>query len=262
MSCPKPPRLTPDLPLPPPPTPIGHEEDYNPKLTDEETLYILKQYLRRDQLDDPKLLRFIMSYISNRSQSQAAREAGMPGRGSYWRSRPEVHAVIEALTAKAVQKYGYDSSEIIERVKEIATLDPMDFENPDGSYKTHMSQMRPEARRAIKSFTVKNLFGKDANGIDMVIGQIVKVELWDKLKSLELLGREKNIMKETKKIEHDVTGRMADLLLASKKRGEERVIEARDVTMIEGRVNGEVNGSGVQLDPIRGRADGDGDHGG
>lgn len=220
---------------------VGSGEDHEVKdahkLTDEETLYILRQYLRSDQLDDPKVIRFIMSYMTNRSQSEAAREAGIPGKGSYLRSRPEIHAVIEALTAKAVQKYGYDASEIIERVKEIALLDLAEFENPDGSFKTHLTQIRPKARRAIKKFKCKNLFGKDANGMDIVIGQLIEVELWDKLKSLELLGREKNIMKETKKIEHDVTSNMKDLLLGSRARAEQRVIaEAMPILEIEGKV--------------------------
>lgn len=203
---------------------------------DEETLYILKQYLRKDQMDEPKLLRFILSYLGCRNVAQAAREADAPGRGSYWRGRPEVHAAIEALTAKMVMKYGYDAGEVIERVKEIASIDPVAFENPDGSYKTHLSQVDPEVRRAIKKFTVKNMYGEDANGMKMVIGQLVSVELWDKLKSLELLGREKNIMKETKRVEHDVTTNMKDLLLESRSRAEAR-IAGREVIEITGRTD-------------------------
>jgi hypothetical protein len=117
-----------------------------------------------------------------------------------------------------VQKYGYDAYEVIERVKEISIIDPVCFENPDGTYKTHLSQIDPEARRAIKKFKVKNMYGEDPNGMRTVVGQLVEVELYDKLKGLELLGREKNILKETKKVEHDVTSNMANLLLESKKR--------------------------------------------
>lgn len=209
------------------------------KLNDEETVFILRQHLRRDQMDDPKVIRFVLSYMECRNQSQAAREAGVPGRGSHLRSRPEVHAAIEALTAKAVMKYGYDATEIIERVKEISALDPIEFENPDGSFKTHMSQIKPEARRAIKKFRVKNTYGEDANGMKVVIGQIIDVELWDKLKATEMLGREKNVMKETKVVQHDVTTNMASILLASKSRAVERLESMRDVKQIEGVVSGD-----------------------
>lgn len=239
--------------MPPPPKPnrmmprmpcevIEPEEkaiDLVTRVTDEETWFLIKAHLRSDQLSDLRLIKFILSYLTCRSSPQAAEEAGyLRNRGSYYRSRPEVHAVIEAITAKALMKYGYDAGEIIERVKEIAAIDPICFENPDGSYKTHLSQIEPEARRAIKKFEVKNLFGRDANGMEIVIGQVVKVELWDKLKGLELLGREKNILKETKKIEHDVTNNMADVLLESRSRAEARM---RNVVEITGRVESEIS---------------------
>lgn len=210
----------------------------------------MRQYLRKDQLDQPKILKFIMAYLECRSQAQAAREAGMDGKGSYLRSRPEIHAVIEALTAKAVMKFGYDASEVIERVKEISNFDPIEFENPDGSYKTHLSLISPEARRAIKKFKAKNIYGQDANGMQTVIGQIMEIEVWDKLKSHELLGREKNIMKQTTVQVHDVTSNMKDVLLASRRRGE---IAAREVI--------ELNPGGDNADREEKSGSGDGSDG-
>lgn len=207
------------------------------RLSDKEFHYITKQYLRPDQLDNPKLLVFIASYMENRHQAQAARDAGLDGKGSYLRSRPEIHACIEALTAKAVQKFGFDASEVIERMKEIGIVDPLEFENPDGSYKTHLSMVSPEVRRAIKEFTVKNIFGTDANGMPIVVGQLINVKLHDKLKGLELLGREKNIFKETKVLTHDVTSNMASLLLASKERANAR--EVGEVLEVTGTVENE-----------------------
>lgn len=201
----------------------------------------MRQYLRPDQLDNPALIHFIWAYMECRNQAQAARIAGAPGKGGYWRSRPEIHACIEALTNKMVMKYGYDGSEVIERVKEISNIDPVAFENPDGSYKTHLSQLDPEIRRAIKEFKVSNTYGQDANGMKIVIGQLVEVKLYDKLKSLELLGREKGVLRETKVLTHDVTSNMKDILLGSAKRAEDRM---RDVIEITGRVeDGDTTGN-------------------
>ncbi len=211
-----------------PGSPIGLKQDL-----DSETLFILRQYLRPDQLDQPKLLQFILKYLECRNASQAAKEAGAPGKGSSWRSRPEIHAAIEALTAKMVMKYGYDGAEVIERVKEISNFDPVVFENPDGSYKTHLSLIDPESRRAIKKFKVKNLYGEDANGMRIVMGQIIEIEVWDKLKAHELLGREKSVMKETKVVTHDVTNNMKDVLLESRSRA---LARSREVIEIEGKV--------------------------
>lgn len=222
----------------PPPIPEMQAGDY--ALSDGETTFILKATLRPDQYEDPKVLHFIQNYLRCRSAAQAAKEAGLaPHVGQVLRLKPEIHACIEQLTQKAVMKYGFDASEIVERVKEISAMDPIEFENPDGSYKTHLSQISPESRRAIKKFVVKNLYGLDANGVRIVIGQLVTVELWDKLKAVELLGREKQIFKETKVHQHDVTQNMASVLLDANRRANARVVgPVIDMTpQIEGRVD-------------------------
>jgi phage terminase small subunit len=212
-------------------------KDVDNSLTADETAFILDKFLTKTQRNDPKILAFILSYLECRNAAQSARKAGFESsQGTNLRNKPEIHGAITALTEKAVMKYGYDAEEIIERVKEIATVDPIEFENPDGSYKTHLSLISPELRRAIKKFKVKNIYGEDPNGMKVVTGQLVEVEMWDKLKSLELLGREKNIMKETKKIEHDVTKEMASVLLDSERRAEARITAAKPVIEISGRV--------------------------
>jgi hypothetical protein len=200
-------------------------------ITDDETLFIMKTELREDQFRDPKCLEFILAYMECRNIAQAAREVGLEyWRASTWRRQPQVHACIEALNAKAVMKYGYDVNDVVERVKEISEFDPVVFENPDGSYKTSMTQIPAEARRAIKKFKVKNIIEDDPNGMPRVRGQIIEVELWDKMEAHRLLAREKGTFKETKKIEHDVTANMKDVLLGSQKRAEERALAAsRDV---------------------------------
>lgn len=227
-----------DFPLPPGFKPKNLPPEEDTKLSDDEMLFICKKYLTPRQFSSPPILAFIQSYFYCRNAAQASRDSGA---GPNTRQNPQVHACIEALTAKAVMKYGYDAHEVMERVKEMAGIDPIEFENPDGSYKTHMSQIKPEARRAIKEFTVKNLWGEDANGMRVVIGQLIEVKLFDKLKATELLGREKNLMKETKKVEHDVTARMADLLLESSRLADERQLggggPSLPVIEIEGRVD-------------------------
>lgn len=217
--------------LPPPPTPTI--TSVNGTLTENETTIILKSTLLPHHLEDANILRFISAYIRTRSAPQAAKEAGLNTRdGNYLRGRPDIHNAITKLTAKSVMKYGFDASEVVERVKEISAMDPIEFENPDGSYKTRMSEIAPESRRGIKKFRVRNTYGKDPNGMDIKTGEIIEVEMYDKLKSLELLGREKDLFKETKQVQHDVTARMADVLLDSKRRAEDHMRDAIDVTPI------------------------------
>lgn len=210
-------------------------------LGDDTVSAILRDHLRPEHQTDENVLRFISSYMTCRSRTQAAKEAGLPARsGHYLLTRPDIHAAIKALTLASVTKYGFDASEVVERVKEIAFVDIAEFENPDGSYKTSLAGLSPETRRAVKKFKVKNLYGEDPNGMQVKIGELIEVELWDKMKSLELLGREEDLFKETKKVQHDVTSNMAAVLLESSKRADERIAElvksptleitARDVT--------------------------------
>ena len=65
-----------------------------------------------------------------------------------------------------------------------------------------------------------------------VTGRIIEVEFWDKLKAAELLGREKDIFKETRKIELDATENMKDILLGGVDRANERLKNVKDVTPV------------------------------
>jgi hypothetical protein len=173
---------------------------------------------------------FIKSYLHCRDIKQAGLESGLTYySGTKIRNSPDVQQAIQMLTEKAILRDGLDVGEIIQKVKEIMQIDIADFENEDGSYKTSLKDIPPETRRAVKKFRVKNTYGEDPNGMMIKTGEIIEVELWDKMKSIELLGREKGIFKETKKIEHDVTNNMKEILLESKNRAETAAIEARTI---------------------------------
>lgn len=131
-----------------------------------------------------------------------------------------------------MHKYGYDAAEVVERVKEVSNVDPIELERPDGTFKTSMTEINPETRRAIKKFRAKNFYEKDPNGMPRLAGQIIEVEFWDKLKATELLGREKDTFKETRKVEHDVTGRMAEVLLESKRTAESHIKDINNPDII------------------------------
>lgn len=235
MSFPKPPMgnraIASNLPTPPGVGPVTYTPPppYQPpvieptgELSANEVSIILKTSLLPEHHRDPIVVKFIQSYLSCRDTSQASRECGIAtGSGKALRNRPDIHDAITRLTEKSLMKYGFDASEVIEKVKEIAGIDPIEFVRPDGTYKTDMNEIAPESRRAIKKFKAKNLWGEDANGMKTVIGELIEVELWDKMKAVELLGREKDLFKETRKIEHDVTKNMAAVLLESSRRAEE-----------------------------------------
>lgn len=239
------------------------EEEVDPRMKDDQVLQILQRTLRIDQLNNPQIIKFILAWTVTRSNPDAAEAAGFKrGTGSYWRGRPEIHKAIEEITAIAVVKHGYDASEMIERAKEIAGCDPLEMQNPDGSYKNRLSDVKPEVRRAIKKLKVKNLYGQDANGMAIVIGQIIDYEFWDKLKGIELLGSEKNIFKKTTVVQHDVTENMSSFLLESGRRADERkaLMSSREVEDATGENSNSDqsgrDGSGIPI-AISGSTDGE-----
>lgn len=203
------------------------------QLTEGEVSMILKDTLLPEHHRSQQVLTFIAVYMRSRSTKQASEAARIPTvTGMALRNRPDVHAAITRLTEKSVNKFGFDASEVVERVKEISSMDPVELERPDGSYKTSMKEIAPEVRRAIKKLKVKNIYGVDPNGMQTKIGEIIEYEMHDKLKAHELLGREKDLFKEKKTVEHDITKDMASVLLDSNRRAEDHKNRIIDVTPV------------------------------
>lgn len=216
---------------------LEHTEDINIStlhgaLTEGEVSMILKDTLLPEHHRSQQVITFIAVYMRSRSTKQASEAARIPTvTGMALRNRPDVHAAITRLTEKSVNKFGFDASEVVERVKEISSMDPIELENPDGSFKK-MSEIPAEARRAIKKLKVKNIYGVDPNGMPQKIGEIIEYEMHDKLKAHELLGREKDLFKEKKTVEHDITKDMASVLLDSSRRANDHKNRIIDVTPV------------------------------
>lgn len=216
------------------PAPLVAETPPKPEdLNDNEITLLLNSNLRIDRRSDPNIIGFIKEYMACRHVSQAAKAIGLtPSQGRNIRNYPDVHAAISALTQKAVMKHGLDPGEIVERMKEVADVDLGEFQNPDGSYKTSLLDLSPATRRAIKKFEVKNVFDTDPNGMKIKTGELIKVELWDKMKASELLGRETDLFKETTIRKHDVTENMENVLLGASARGTARAEKLREVQQL------------------------------
>lgn len=189
-----------------------------------ETDIILKKHLLPKHATDPNILRFIDNYLHCRDAKEAAMMTGLNRRdGHNLLNRKDIYETIQKITATSVRKFGYDAEEIVEKVKEVAFIDPALIQNPDGSFINNMTKMPPEVRRAIKKMKVKNLFETDANEMPVLVGEIIEIEFWDKMKAIEMLGREKDTFKTTAVVQHEVGKSMRDVLLASGKRAEKRM---------------------------------------
>lgn len=213
------------IPFPPGVTPPTVEHEKIPANT---VKFILDKCLHILHRTDPTVLRFIDAYLNCFSVPEASRRVGIkPHQGKNLKNRPDIHDAIGQLTDIAVEKYGYNANEVVERVKEILDFDPAVLENPDGSYKEKISDIPFEMRGAIKKFTVKNEWGIDANGIKTVIGKIISVEVWDKMKAADMLGKEKEVFKDSLEINNNIRISITGALAEANKRVE---IASRDVT--------------------------------
>jgi phage terminase small subunit len=200
-------------------------------LNEDETAWIIRTTLFPHHRIDPNVLGFISNYMMCRNAKQSARELGLdPKIGQQLLRKSDVHECISRLTQKMLMKHGFDGSEVIERVKEVADINMADIFNSDGTFKK-IHEIPAEVQRAFKKFKVKNSWSTDPNGQKFIDGEILEVEFWDKMKAVELLGREKDLFKEKKIMEHDIGKNMSQILLDSTKRASERLLSmAKDVT--------------------------------
>jgi len=201
------------------------------KLTENESSFILNDCLKPKHRKDATVLAFIDSFIKCKSIAQASEECNIhKSLGYQYRHRKDIANAIQKLIDKSAVKHGFDASEIIERVKEFVDFDPISVQNPDGTYKSNLHDVDPEARRSIKKLKVKNLYKQteDMNGMKkkIIIGEVIEYEFYDKLKASELVGKEKELFKNVTKVEHGITKDMASILLDSAKRAD-RFIEKK-----------------------------------
>lgn len=218
--------------IPAPPTTTKGE------LSDNEMGFILDSTLKPKRRSDPVVLAFIDSYIKCKHIGEASAMAGIKASEGYKiRHYLDVSNAIQKLIDKSALKYGCDASEIFERAKEMVDFDPIEMQNPDGTFKDNLYDIEPAARRNIKKLKVQNLYqqSEDMNGIKkkIIIGKVIEYEFYDKLKAIDLTGREKEMFKNTTRVEHTVTKDMASILLAAQQRGQQASIAFKPKDIIE-----------------------------
>lgn len=161
----------------------------------------------------PKQRRFILEYLLDGNATQAAVRAGYSARTAHQQGyeqlqRPEVKSAIEAAESRRLAKVEAKGEKVLAELAHAAYSDPINLFRTDYTLKA-LEEMEPAMRRCIKSIEFEELF--DGKGEDKFkAGRVVKITLWDKTKSLELLGRNQKLF--TDKVEHSASESLADLL--------------------------------------------------
>lgn len=229
MTFPKPPM--PGLPVVP--------EKKSGELTENESSFILDAELSKKRRNDPVTLAFIESFVRCKNIKQASHDAGIHNSEGYkLRHYADVANAITKLIDRSAIKYGFDASEIMERTKEIVDFDPIGVQNADGTFISNLHAIAPEVRRNIKKLKVKNIWSEqeDLNGIKkkIIIGEVIEYEFYDKMKAIDLAGKEKELFKNTVKVEHGLTANMESILLKAANRGKEETLKVGMSKVVEG----------------------------
>ena len=186
-----------------------------PKLTINQIINIM---LEPEHRIDPKIIKFIHSYIECRHIREAEKIAGLQsGQGKRILNKSDVQATMLKINEELGSEASFNSREILERANEVAQFDIADIFLDDGRVKD-IKDIPAAARRVVKKVVVREVYEKDMNGMDVFSGYIKTIEFWDKIRSLELIGKYDGVFREKVEHSHDVTGNLASLLLNSEKR--------------------------------------------
>jgi len=164
---------------------------------------------------DGKQLRFCQEYIVDLNATQAAIRAGYSqktagSQGHDLLKKPEIEAEIQRLADKRTERVEIRADDVLRETYLLATSDLAAAFNDDGSLKP-IKDIPPHIRRAISSVEVDELF--EGRGEDREhVGYTRKIRLWDKVKTLELLGKHLRLFSDTLKIEAqlDIAGLLAE----------------------------------------------------
>lgn len=160
---------------------------------------------------------FCYEYPLDKNATKAALRAGYSPRSAAkigWEllQKPKIRARIDEMMASTYQKLELNRETIIQELMALALSDIGDMFNEDGSLKP-LHEIPAATRRAISAIDIEELF--EGKGEEREhIGYTKKLRIWDKVKALELLG--KNLKMWTDKYElndrpkvyrRDMTGR-------------------------------------------------------
>ncbi|MBZ4373272.1 terminase small subunit [Corallococcus sp. AS-1-6] len=142
----------------------------------------------RDQVLTAKQERFVQEYLLDLNATRAARAAGYSERtaesqGSRMLRNVKVLESVAAAQKARAERVEVKSDDVLRELLLIARTDIGDAFSPTGAL-LPLKQMPAHLRRAISSIEVEQL---TVDG--EAIGTVAKVKLWDKPKSLELLGK-------------------------------------------------------------------------
>lgn len=168
---------------------------------------------------EPKQERFCREYLIDLNATQAAIRAGYSEhtaqeQGSRLLSNAKVKEFIDKLKEKRNARLDIKADDVLREVARLAMVDITEAFDDEGNLKP-IKQIPEDVRRAISGIEVEDLF--EGHGSDRErIGTLRKAKFWDKVKTLELLGKHLKLFKD--QLEITGTVNIADRLQRARER--------------------------------------------
>lgn len=162
---------------------------------------------------EPKQQRFCEEYLVDLNATQAAIRAGYSQKtagaiGHENLTKPEIESEIQRLMTERSKRTDITADKVLKETYLLAMSDIGEAFNDDGSLKP-IKNIPAHIRRAISSVEVDELFEGHGKEREQV-GYTRKLRLWDKVKTLELLGKHLKLFSEH--IQHGVDETLEKLI--------------------------------------------------
>ncbi len=160
-----------------------------------------------------KHLRFVTEYLKDRNATQAARRAGYSKKtarqqGQRLLTNAAVRAEVDKREARLLEKNELTADRVLEEMRRVAFVNLQDFFHETGALKGMHELTREQAACvAALEVVIKNVAAGDGQ-TDLVH----KLKLWDKLKSLEMLGKHFKLLDRAGESDLSVWEKLADRL--------------------------------------------------
>ena len=144
---------------------------------------------------------FVNEYVKDWNGYQAAKRAEYSDNGDncyaqacYLLRLPKVQQEIAKIEKGLATRFISDKERILKELSLLAYSDLQDYLTEDGELRVkNLKELPSQITRAIKKLKIKSKIGKGE-----VVWQNIEFELYDKKASLELMGKEIGMFKETK----------------------------------------------------------------
>lgn len=150
---------------------------------------------------NPKQARFVAEYLIDLNATQAAQRAGYSrktayAQGQFLLKHPEIQKAVAAGKARQLDRADLTATRVLEEIRRLALSDIRGLFDDRGNLRP-IHTLNDEQAACIASLEVvkRNLTAGDGE-----VDTVVKVKVWDKTKTLEMLAKHFALL--TEKVEH------------------------------------------------------------